>query len=228
MPKSYSKEFRESIVTLASRGQSINSLAKKYTLSNAKITRWLNRNKAVKVGNKEISYDKYIKMEKENAELKEQLEILKRAAVLTWKTLNPDEIISFINDSLKRGHRLCITLKAFQMPKASYYYWKNHQETKTHKFDQLIKKEILVAWFHNHCIYGYPRIHKVLQNKGYSISAKKVWKLMKHLDIHSIMNKKFRKPTTTNDYAQRPNLVNGNWKHFWCADITYIQMSNHK
>jgi putative transposase len=114
------------------------------------------------------------------------------------------------------------------MPKASYYYWKNHQETKTHKFDQLIKKEILVAWFHNHCIYGYPRIHKVLQNKGYSISAKKVWKLMKHLDIHSIMNKKFRKPTTTNDYAQRPNLVNGNWKHFWCADITYIQMSNHK
>jgi transposase len=85
MPKSYSKEFRESIVTLASSGQSINSLAKKYNLSNATIPRWLNRNKAVKVGNKEISYDKYIKMEKENAELKEQLEILKRAAVLLGK-----------------------------------------------------------------------------------------------------------------------------------------------
>jgi putative transposase len=114
------------------------------------------------------------------------------------------------------------------MPKASYYYWKNLKETKTYKFDQLIKKEILVAWFHNHCIYGYPMIHKVLQNKGYSISAKKVWKLMKHLDTHSIMNNKFRKPATTNDYAQRTNLVNGSGKHFWCSDITYVQMSNHK
>ncbi|MEJ6401216.1 transposase family protein [Nicoliella lavandulae] len=85
MPKSYSKELRDSIIALAKQGRSISSLAKDYNISTNTINRWIKQAKTINVDGKSISYEKYIQMEKKLAETQEELEILKRAAVLLGK-----------------------------------------------------------------------------------------------------------------------------------------------
>ncbi|MBZ2404982.1 transposase [Liquorilactobacillus hordei] len=82
MPKSYSKEFRESIVELVKQGHTVKSLTEEYNVSANTINRWIKQNKVINVDGKNISYEKYVQMEKKLAEAQEELEILKRAAVL--------------------------------------------------------------------------------------------------------------------------------------------------
>ncbi|WP_373695354.1 IS3 family transposase [Nicoliella lavandulae] len=228
MPKSYSKELRDSIIALAKQGRSITSLAKDYNISTNTINRWIKQAKTINVDGKSISYEKYIQMENKLAETQEELEILKRAAVLLGKPLTINEALGFIKDSLEHGHRLATILRAFKMPKSTYYYWTNHQPTKRDHHNLILKREILVAWQQSRYVYGYPRIHQVLLNKGLQVSSRTVWKLMHSMKIHSVMNKKYRKPTTHNDYEQRANLVRQDWRSAWCADITYIPLTNHK
>ncbi|KRL97422.1 transposase [Liquorilactobacillus satsumensis DSM 16230 = JCM 12392] len=119
-------------------------------------------------------------------------------------------------------------MKAFKIPKSTYYYWKNHRITARDKQNITLRREILVTWKQSRHVYGYPRIHKALSDKGFNVSAKRVWNLMHSMNIHSVMNKKYRKPSTHNDYAQRDNLVHKDWHAAWCADITYIPLLNHQ
>lgn len=85
MPKSYSKEFRESIVELVKQGHTVKSQTEEYNVSANTINRWIKQNKVINVDGKNISYEKYVQMEKKLAEAQEELEILKRAAVLLGK-----------------------------------------------------------------------------------------------------------------------------------------------
>lgn len=85
MPKSYSKEFRESIVELVKQGHTVKSQTEEYNVSANTINRWIKKNKVINVDGKNISYEKYVQMEKKLTEAQEELEILKRAAVLLGK-----------------------------------------------------------------------------------------------------------------------------------------------
>lgn len=85
MPKSYSKEFRKSIVELVKQGHTVKSQTEEYNVSANTINRWIKQNKVINVDGKNISYEKYVQMEKKLAEAQEELEILKRAAVLLGK-----------------------------------------------------------------------------------------------------------------------------------------------
>lgn len=85
MPKSYSKEFRESIVELVKQGHTVKSQTEEYNVSANTINKWIKQNKVINVDGKNISYEKYVQMEKKLAEAQEELEILKRAAVLLGK-----------------------------------------------------------------------------------------------------------------------------------------------
>ena len=78
----YSKEFRESMVSLSQTGQSANSLSKEYNVSVSTISKWIrqadpNDRNILSLNERELL--------KENKRLKEEIDILKRAAVLLAK-----------------------------------------------------------------------------------------------------------------------------------------------
>lgn len=75
----YSEEFKESIVALSKTGSSANSLAREYGVSVSTVSKWINQ--ADPSNNKILSQNER-KLMKENIRLKEELDILKRAAVL--------------------------------------------------------------------------------------------------------------------------------------------------
>lgn len=76
----YEENFKQMIVELNQTGRSVRGLAKKYGLSEATIYKWKNLyllNQSTGLTRKEAA-----DLRKENARLKEELEILKKAAAI--------------------------------------------------------------------------------------------------------------------------------------------------
>lgn len=80
--KSYAPEFKESIVALYQTGRSASSLAREYQVSVSTVTKWIHQ--ANPTHEQTISLREQALL-KENQRLKEENDILKRAAVLLAK-----------------------------------------------------------------------------------------------------------------------------------------------
>jgi len=79
----YSKEFRESMVSLSQTGRSANSLSKEYNVSVSTVSKWINQ--ADPFTNTQVLSLRERELIKENKRLKEENDILKRAAVILAK-----------------------------------------------------------------------------------------------------------------------------------------------
>ena len=78
----YSKEFRESMVSLSQTGRSANSLSKEYNVSVYTLSKWIRQ---ADPNDRNILSLNERALLKENKRLKEEIDILKRAAVLLAK-----------------------------------------------------------------------------------------------------------------------------------------------
>lgn len=78
----YSKEFRESMISLHQTGRSANSLSKEYNVSVSTLTKWIRQ---ADPNDRNVLSIKERELVKENKRLKEEMAILKRAAVLLAK-----------------------------------------------------------------------------------------------------------------------------------------------
>lgn len=78
----YSTEFRESMISLSQTGRSANSLAKEYNVSVSTVSKWINQANPT---NTRVFSLKERELIKENKRLKEEVDILKRAAVILAK-----------------------------------------------------------------------------------------------------------------------------------------------
>jgi transposase InsO family protein len=93
------------------------------------------------------------------------------------------------------------------------------------RIDISLKPKIRSIWEDNYHAYGYPRITIVLNALGIKIGAKRTLRLMQEMKIHSLMNRRYKKPGTHVDYLQRPNLIKDNpTANAWRADITYLEL----
>ena len=85
------------------------------------------------------------------------------------------------------------------------------------KIDQLFKA--------NRGIYGAPKIHHLLLNQGEKVVIKLVQKIMKQLQLKSVVLKKFNPGHSVSDGINRKNLIQNEPKKInkvWATDITYI------
>jgi transposase InsO family protein len=121
--------------------------------------------------------------------------------------------------------------KVLRVSRSSYYRWLSNgpsQRTiENSLFQDLIKKEFDLS----NGTYGSPRIKESLNRKGYTISKRRVSKIMKENGWKSKLKKKFRVTTDSNhqysicknhlDRKFTPNRLN----EVWVSDITYIKTS---
>lgn len=78
----YLAEFKSSIVSLHKTARSANSLSKEYNVNVSTVTKWINQ---ANPNNPKVLSNNERALIKENHRLKEELDILKRAAVLLAK-----------------------------------------------------------------------------------------------------------------------------------------------
>ncbi len=87
----YDEEFKRTIATLHENGKSQNQLAKEYGISTSAINRWVKQYATVQIDDDTILTAKQIKnLQKRNAQLEEELIILKKAIALFTPHLNND------------------------------------------------------------------------------------------------------------------------------------------
>ena len=80
--------------------------------------------------------------------------------------------------------------------------------------------------------YGYRRITKELQIRGFNVNHKKVLKIMKEENIICRRKRRFKPVTTQSNHSYRvyPNLAKDlivtGLNQLWIADITYVHLPN--
>ncbi len=119
--------------------------------------------------------------------------------------------------------------QALEVSEGGYYSWKNRKASQHSREDGRLAAEIQQIFLDHRCLYGSPRIHAVLKERGIQTSRKRVVRLMQQLGL-SAQIKRTRKPGTSSDPRARfaPNLLNRNFvaelpNTKWVTDIKAVE-----
>lgn len=119
---------------------------------------------------------------------------------------------------------MCRVLK---MPKSTYYQSFKKDKSRYEVENEKILERIRVIHSESKGRYGAPNIHRILIKEGFSVSLKRVQRLMKKEGIRSIIIKKYRPTPSTSPVEERDNLLDQDFctttiNEKWVGDITYI------
>lgn len=118
-----------------------------------------------------------------------------------------------------------------QMPRSTYYYYVKKSQRKD-KY-ATVKSEILAIYHENKGRYGYRRITLELRNRGYKINHKTVQRLMKSLNIKSLVRIKKYRSYRGETGKIAPNILQRDFKatapnQKWTTDITEFALLGTK
>jgi putative transposase len=132
-----------------------------------------------------------------------------------------------IIEELKGTCPITWLLEIAYIKRASYYKWRATQSKRDEraKQEQDIKEHMMGIHL-LHPELGYPRMTYLLQENDYEINHKKVYRLMKEMDIQSVIRKKRKRHGHTPSVIQ-PNRLKRKFKasapnQKMVTDITYV------
>lgn len=124
-----------------------------------------------------------------------------------------------------RVGRMCNIL---DVSRSGYYAWLKRPESLRRKENRKLTIQIKVIYGKKRKIYGSPRIHKELNEKGIKCSRNRVARIMKQEGIRAIVPRKYKATTDLkHSLPVAPNLLEQDFdikepNKVWLADITYI------
>lgn len=128
----------------------------------------------------------------------------------------------------KDNHSIVKLCKVLNVSCRGYYNWVNRPESKRSQENRQLLVEIRRIFIANREVYGAPRIHAELVEKGYQCGLKRVAGLMRRAHIVPKTIRKFR-ITTDSRKSRYPakNVLNRDFdakdqNEKWVADVTYI------
>lgn len=158
---------------------------------------------------------------------------LKKAIGILGKRLTKailTEVAAKVESSKVTKHRVSVSgmLKVLGVSRSGYRAFLKRKLSATAKRKNSIKKEILKIYNDSKQNYGAPKITKLLQKSGETISQRTVGKYIREMGIRAQWSKPWIATTKNSDFSselhnilneqfnpERPNAV-------WCTDITYI------
>jgi len=133
------------------------------------------------------------------------------------------------NRGRSKVDRMC---KAFEISRSGYYAWRKRPESKRSKENRKLADHIKLIHMDKYKkVYGSPRIHQELKEKGVPCSQNRVARVMKKEGIRSIVPRKYRATTNSkHKFPVAPNHLKQNFNvkepnKVWVSDITYIATS---
>jgi len=117
----------------------------------------------------------------------------------------------------------------FKVSNSGFYYWLKHPKGKRNDEKDILVHQITKIYGDSKGRYGSPRITAELRNHGVFISRPRVARLMRELNLKSIIRKKWIQTTDSQHrYPIAENILNrdfyaANPAEKWVSDLTYIR-----
>jgi putative transposase len=121
-----------------------------------------------------------------------------------------------------------VMCEVLDMPRSTYYQSLIKTESARDRKNRLLLEQIQLIHTESKGRYGAPKIHCLLLKAGFSVSLKRVQRIMRKERIYSITIKKFRPQSNRKPIEARENVLYQDFftsklNEKWVADIIYIQ-----
>jgi transposase InsO family protein len=127
----------------------------------------------------------------------------------------------------KEQHSIKTVCQVLDMPRSTYYQAKSAGESSLARENRIVMQRIQTLYTESKRRYGAPKIQKRLRKEGFTVSLKRVQRLMRRANLRSIIVKKYRPQTSQGPVENRKNILAQDFtatkiNQKWVADITYI------
>ncbi|WP_246419068.1 IS3 family transposase [Caproicibacterium amylolyticum] len=226
----YDEDFKRTLVNLyQSGGKSQAALCKEYGVSITALGRWIKQYSIVETDDGEILTAKQVKdLQKRNAQLEEELLILKKANCHLHATLK--QRLEAIH-KLRFQHNIKLLCKVLGVNRSTYYKHYNTEPADRTKDNQTIAKLILKIYADYNKRLGAYKITYVLQRDyGINISVGRVYRLMRTLKLPRMSTEKPYKNYKHRDNGECTNHLHQEFNQqtpniVWASDFTYIKVA---
>ncbi|WP_328747909.1 IS3 family transposase [Geomonas anaerohicana] len=127
----------------------------------------------------------------------------------------------------RQTYSIGVMCKFFGVSRCGYYAWRSRGRSDRDREDQLLFKEIKRIHKSSREIYGSPRVHVALKEKGFRIGKKRIERLMRSGGLKGRSARLYRKKG--NQYTKAPiannslDVVPTRPDQVWVGDITYLK-----
>ncbi|WP_423915837.1 IS3 family transposase [Caballeronia sp.] len=242
----YSPEVRQRAVRMVhehrgdyeTQWKAIASIAAKVGCSGETLRSWVRqdeRDRGVRGGASTEEQDRLKALERENRELRQVNEILRKASALfrAGGARPPTEImITFIDDhrSTYGVEPIC---KVLPIAPSTYYMHVARRKNPgllppRLQRDRQLKDQIRRVWDANFKVYGARKVWRQLKREGIAVARCTVERLMKLMGLQGVVRGKTVRTTIADPSAERPkDLVNRQFtaerpNALWVSDFTYV------
>ncbi len=125
-------------------------------------------------------------------------------------------------------HRVAVRCKVLEVSKSGYYDWLDRPESRRARRHRYLLTRIRQAHIESRNIYGAPRIHAELVDRGERVGKNTVAYLMRRSRIQSKVHRRFV-ITTDSRSTRKPaeNVLKGDFRasranEKWATDVTFI------
>ncbi|MDW0118533.1 IS3 family transposase [Sporosarcina thermotolerans] len=110
------------------------------------------------------------------------------------------------------------------MPRSTYYQSFHKVKSSSEIENEAILERIKIIHAESKGRYGAPKIHHFLEKEGFTVSLKRVQRIMKAEGIRSTITKKYRPASSNSQIEERDNLLEQDFEtttinEKWVADI---------
>jgi len=118
-----------------------------------------------------------------------------------------------------------------QVSKNAFYKWRVAKEEVSVSRKEELKARIRIIYDESYQRYGSPRVTIMLQKQGIKVCASYVSRLMKEMNIRSVLSRKYVVTTDSkHSYPIADNLLNREFTNkelgrVWVSDITYVKVN---
>ncbi|WP_425415443.1 IS3 family transposase [Peribacillus loiseleuriae] len=224
--RNYNDDFKKMVVELYHTGSSVSTLSSEYGVSEVTIYKWIKALTPVNGEENSLTPQDITEIQKENLRMKQEIEILKKGYGHIRQKVTDTELTNLIHDQ-KEVFPIQFMCEVLDMPRSTYYQSLIKTESARDRENRLLLEQIQLIHIKSKGRYGAPKIHFLLLKAGFSVSLKRVQRIMRKAGIYSITIKKFRPQTNRKPIEARENVLQQDFStsklnEKWVADITYI------
>ena len=225
MSKRYPESLKKTVVSQYNGGQSAKTICAEYGIARSTLFLWVKQYTADEPG--QIPRERYL-LEKEVERLRTENMIFKTCGCSPASPL-PERLSAIdLHQEKFSIHALC---RVLHVNRSTYYHhaFRSPDKTQLQIEDESLKPLIAEIFSKSKARFGARKIRSKLMELGYTVSERRILRLMKELGLSSSGSKPRLNSANDRQYHYYPNKLKRNFltdapNKVWVSDITYAKV----